>query len=66
MPSLGDDAVTFLLSSPAWAAGTALEAVRVGSGVITVVYSGSSGTGVTQATSLASLLTANVQNKIKK
>lgn len=65
-PSLGDDALTFLLSSPGWQGGTALEAVRVRSAVITVLYSGSSGTGVTQATSLASLLTANAGNKIKK
>lgn len=62
-PSLGNDALTFLLSSPAWAAGTALEAVRVGNAVITVLYSGASGNGAAQATSLASLLTTNVESK---
>jgi len=64
-PSLGDDGLTFLLSSPAWAAGTALEAVRVGSAVITVLYSGASGNGTPQATSLAAVVTRNVQSKIK-
>jgi hypothetical protein len=64
-PAVGNDSLTFLLSDPAWAAGTALEAVRVGSAVITVLYSGASGNGVPQATSLASLLAANVKNKIK-
>lgn len=64
-PTLGDDALTFLLSSPAWAAGTALEAVRVGSAVITVLYSGSSGNGVPQATALATLLAKNVASKVK-
>jgi hypothetical protein len=64
-PTLGDDALTFLLSSPAWAAGTALEAVRIGSAVITVLYSGSSGNGVPQATSLATLLASSLQSKIK-
>lgn len=64
-PSLGDDALTFLLSNPAWAAGTALIAVRVGNSVITVLYSGASGSGAPQATSLASLLARNVESKIK-
>jgi hypothetical protein len=64
-PALGDDGLTLLLSDPAWQAGTALEAVRVGSAVITVLYSGASGTGVAQATTLASLLATNVKSKIK-
>jgi hypothetical protein len=64
-PTLGDDGLTFLLSSPAWAAGTALEAVRVGSAVITVLYSGSSGNGLPQATGLATLIAKNVESKIK-
>jgi hypothetical protein len=64
-PSLGDDALTILLSSPAWAAGTALEAVRVGSAVVTVLYSGASGNGIPQATGLATLIAKNLQSKTK-
>jgi hypothetical protein len=64
-PALGNDSLTFLLSDPSWAADTALEAVRVGSAVITVLYSGASGNGIPQATNLASLVAANVKSKIK-
>jgi hypothetical protein len=64
-PSLGDDALTFLLSSPAWNGGTALEAVRVGTAVVTVLHSADSGTGAAQTTSLATLLATNVKSKIK-
>lgn len=65
-PALGDDAVTFLLSNPNWQGDDALEAVRVGSTVVTVLYSADSGTGTTQATSLATLLTSKVQSATKK
>ena len=62
-PHLGDDALTFLLKSPRWAGGTALEAVRVGTAVVSVLFSASAGTGKTQATKLATLVTTNLKNK---
>lgn len=62
-PNLGDDALTFLLKSPRWAGGTTLEAVRVGTAVVSVFFSAGSGTGKTQATKLATLVTANLKNK---
>ena len=59
-PRLGDDALTFLLDSPRWQGGTALEAVRIGTAVITVLYSADSGTGRAQATRLASAIAAKL------
>jgi hypothetical protein len=59
-PRLGEDALTFLLDSPRWQGGTALEAVRIGSAVITVLYSADSGTGRAQATRLASAIAAKL------
>jgi hypothetical protein len=59
-PKLGDDALTFELADPHWAAGTALVAVRVGTSVVTVLYAGGHGTGVSQATSLAAAITASL------
>jgi hypothetical protein len=60
-PALGDDALTILLSNPQFAGGTALEAVRVGTSVITVLCSVNSGTGLSQATALATAITASVK-----
>jgi hypothetical protein len=62
-PALGEDALAFTLDSPSWAAGTALEAIRVGTAVVTVLYSATSGTGADQATTLATLITKNIQGK---
>jgi hypothetical protein len=64
-PSLGDDALTLMLSDPSWEGGTALEAVRVGSAVVTILCSVNTGNGASQATSLSTLLATNVGSKIK-
>jgi hypothetical protein len=64
-PSLGDDALTLMLSDPSWQGGTALEAVRVGSAVITILCSVNAGNGASGATSLSTLLAKNVGSKIK-
>jgi hypothetical protein len=60
-PRLGDDSLTFRLDSPRWQGGTSLEAVRVGTAIITVVYSGASGTGTAQATKLATAITKKLE-----
>ncbi len=60
-PRLGDDSLTFRLESPRWQGGTSLEAVRVGTAIITVLYSGSSGTGTAQATKLATAITKKLE-----
>ena len=62
-PALGEDALTLTLDSPNWAGGTALEAIRVGTAVVTVLYSATSGTGTTQATTLATPITKNIKGK---
>src|ERR1017187_10091768 len=62
-PALGDDALTFALGSAAWQGGITLEAVRVGTAVVTVLYSASSGTGTSQATDLATAVTKNLRSK---
>ena len=62
-PQLGDDTLMIRLHDPRWAGDTTLEAVRVGHAVITVYFSGVSGTGQAQATKLAAAVTANVQKK---
>jgi hypothetical protein len=62
-PHLGDDALAFTLTNPRWLGGSTLEAVRVGTAVITVLYSASSGTGQVQATRLASVLATNLTAK---
>lgn len=60
-PALGDDSLIFGLKSPRWQGGTALEAVRVKTAVITVLYSAASGTGTAQATRLAATITRRLQ-----
>jgi hypothetical protein len=60
-PALGDDALTFILSSPRWEGDIALEAVRVGTSVVTVLHSAASGTGVAMATALAGAITGQVK-----
>jgi hypothetical protein len=60
-PALGDDSLTFRLKSPRWQGGTALEAVRVGTAVVTVLYSAASGTGTAQATKLATTITRRLK-----
>lgn len=60
-PRLGDDALTIRLQDPRWLGGTTLEAVRVGHAVATVYFSAVGGTGQAQATTLAAVLTANLQ-----
>lgn len=59
-PKLGDDSLRFKLSSPRWAGDTALEAVRVGTAIVTILYSAADGTGVAQATRLATAVTGNL------
>lgn len=59
-PQLGDDALTFTLSSPRWLGDTILEAVRVGTAVITVLHTASSTTGKAETTKLAAAITANL------
>jgi hypothetical protein len=60
-PKLGDDALILELSDAP--VGEALEAVRVGTAVVTVLYIAPGGTGVSQATSLATALTARLAAK---
>jgi hypothetical protein len=62
-PALGNDALTFTLDSPRWQGATTLEAVRMGTAVVTVLYAASSGTGATQAVNLVTAITANLKNK---
>src|SRR6202035_5216070 len=38
-PALGNDALTFTLDSPRWMGATTLEAVRIGTTVVNVLYS---------------------------
>lgn len=63
-PQLGDDALTIRLQDPRWGGDVTLEAVRVGTAVITVLFSAASGTGQAQATRLAAVVTANLKKKI--
>jgi hypothetical protein len=62
-PAVGDDSLSFRLSSPRWLGGTTLVAVRVGTAVITVLFSADSGTGGTQADYLATKLAGKVIQK---
>jgi hypothetical protein len=64
-PTVGDESLSFRLSSPKWLGGTTLVAVRVGSAVITVLYSADSGTGATQAGFLATKLAGKVSQESK-
>lgn len=61
--SIGDDSLILSLSSPNWQGGTTLEAVRIGTAVVSVLFSASSGTGATQANNLASLVSGKVAKK---
>jgi len=63
-PQLGDDALTITLQDPRWGGDVTLEAVRVGTAVITVYFSAASGTSQAQATRLAAVVTANLKKKI--
>jgi hypothetical protein len=60
-PQLGDDSLTITLQDPRWGGDLTLEAVRVGTAVVTVYFSAASGTSQTQATSLATAVTANLK-----
>jgi hypothetical protein len=62
---IGNDSLSFTLSSPTWQGGTTLEAVRVGSVVVTVLYSANAGVGATQAKTLATLLARKVVTKLQ-
>ncbi len=59
-PSIGDDSLSLTLTSPRWRGGTTLDAVRVGSAVVTVLYSAATGTGAAQANVLTGLITGKV------
>ena len=63
-PQLGDDALTITLMDPRWGGDVTLEAVRVGTAVITVYFSAAAGTSQAQATRLAAVVTANLKKKI--
>ena len=63
-PQLGDDALTIRLQNPRWGGDVTLEAVRVGTAVITVYFSAASGTSQAQATRLAAVVTPNLKKKI--
>jgi hypothetical protein len=52
-PRLGYQAVALTLADPAWQGGETLEAIRIGTAVITVWFSADSGPGTAQATALA-------------
>lgn len=62
-PPLGDDALTIRLQDPRWGGDVTLEAVRVGTVVITVYFSATSGTSQAQATRLAAVVTSNLKKK---
>lgn len=62
-PAVGDESLSLRLSSPRWLGDTTLVAVRVGTAVITVLYSADSGTGATQAGKLATKLADRVIQK---
>lgn len=62
-PKVGDDSLSFRLSNPRWQGGTTLAAIRVGSAVITVLFSADSGTGASQAGTLATKLADRVINR---
>lgn len=63
-PQLGDDAFTIRLQDPRWGGDVTLEAVRIGTAVVTVYFSAASGTSQAQATRLAAVVTANLKKKI--
>jgi hypothetical protein len=60
-PQLGNEALTITLKDPRWGGETTLEAVRVRSAVISVLVSSASATGQSQAISLASFVTTDVE-----
>ena len=62
-PAVGDESLSFRLSSPRWQGGTTLVAVRVGTAVVTVLFSADSGAGATQAGYLATKLAGKVSQK---
>jgi hypothetical protein len=62
---LGNDSLSFTLSSPTWRGGSTLEAVRIGTVVVTVLYSANAGVGATQARNLATLLARKVVKKLQ-
>jgi hypothetical protein len=65
-PALGDDSFTIILSDPRWLGGTALEAVRVGSAVITVLVSVDSSDAREKATGLTGYLTRALTGALSK
>lgn len=60
---VGDDALSFTLTSPNWRGGTTLEAVRTGTAVVTVFFSSASGVGATQARALVRLIVGKMRQK---
>lgn len=62
-PSLGDDSMSFTLTSPRWQGGTTLEAIRIGTAVVTVLYSAVNGNGAAQADVLAGIVGGKVIQK---
>jgi hypothetical protein len=62
-PAIGDDSLSFTLTDPRWQGGSTLEAVRIGTAVVTVFYSAANGTGAAQADVLTGLLAGRVLQK---
>lgn len=62
-PSLGDDSLSFTLTSPRWQGGTTLEAIRIGTAVVTVLYSAVNGNGAAQADVLVGIVAGKVIQK---
>jgi hypothetical protein len=62
-PQLGADALTIRLQDPRWGGDVTLEAVRVGTAVITAYFSAATGTSRAQATRLAAVVTSNLTKK---
>ena len=63
-PRLGYQAVALTLADPSWQGGETLEAIRVGSAVITVWFSADSDAGTAQATSLARTVLRNLEREL--
>jgi hypothetical protein len=62
--AIGDDSLSFTLTDPRWQGGSTLEAVRIGTTVVTVFYSANSGTGAPQAKVFTGLLAGRVLQRI--
>lgn len=62
-PRLGYQAVALTLADPTWPGGETLEAIRIGTAVITVWFSAERGPGTAQATALARTVLRNLKKE---